>query len=340
MRRNVNGWCRMKLDEFAFFNQQLAGMLKAGIPLEGALNQLSRTMRDGPLRDELQRLEADLAKGTPLRDALASRELPELYARMISVGVAGNDLPGVLTLLADHYHRLHAIWTRLRALMVYPAIVLVTTLVVIGLITWLLSVMVQTFRADFADRQMPMMASAAVLWTPVVALGVLTLAFFGVLAIPSWREWARWRLPAFKEAGYARFASAMKLLLQQGGQLHDALALMRQLEKGTAAGAELERWEQRLAGGQAKFADLAAGSRLFPPLFLWLVSQAGEDLADGFGRAAEIYYHRAVYRMEMLLYAALPVSVMILGFVIVVEVMPLLRLLTLQIDFLGDMGGS
>jgi type II secretory pathway component PulF len=27
----------MKLDEFAFLNQQLAGMLKAGIPLETAL---------------------------------------------------------------------------------------------------------------------------------------------------------------------------------------------------------------------------------------------------------------------------------------------------------------
>jgi type II secretory pathway component PulF len=330
----------MKLDEFAFFNQQLAGMLKAGIPLEGALGQLSRTMRDGPLRDELQRLEADLAKGVPLPDALSARQLPELYTRMISVGVAANNLPGVLTMLADYYHRVHAIWTRLKALMVYPGIVLVTTLIVVGLITWLLSVMVQAFAEDFGGRQLPAIGPA-VLWAPLIGLSVLTLAFFGALAIPGCREWLRWRLPAFKEAGYARFASSMSLLLQQGGQLRDALALMRQLEKGTAAGAELERWEQRLAGGQSKFADLSAGSRVFPPLFVWLVSQAGEDLAGGFGRAAEIYYHRAVHRMEMLLYAALPVSVMMLGIVIVVEVVPLLQMLALQMDFLGsDMGGS
>ena len=30
----------MKLDEFAFFNQQLAAMLRDGIPLEGALQRL------------------------------------------------------------------------------------------------------------------------------------------------------------------------------------------------------------------------------------------------------------------------------------------------------------
>ena len=69
----------MKLDEFAFFNQQLAAMLRDGIPLEGALRRLCQEMHAGSLRTELQTLEADLAKGTPMADALkgapASRTL-------------------------------------------------------------------------------------------------------------------------------------------------------------------------------------------------------------------------------------------------------------------------
>ena len=40
----------MKWDEFAFVNQQLAAMLKDGIPLEGALKQLCATMARGGLR--------------------------------------------------------------------------------------------------------------------------------------------------------------------------------------------------------------------------------------------------------------------------------------------------
>ena len=86
----------MNYDEFAFFNQQLAAMLRDGIPLEGALRQLCAQMRQGPLRREIESLEADLAKGVPLADAVKSRKLPELYSQMLRVGVQSNDLPGVL----------------------------------------------------------------------------------------------------------------------------------------------------------------------------------------------------------------------------------------------------
>src|SRR5438552_2357196 len=118
----------MNYDEFAFINQQLAGMLKAGIPLEGALKELSRNMQQGALRDELLKLQNDLAAGTPLEKALAARSLPEFYKRMVQVGVRSNDLPATLTMLADYYQRGNAIWTRLKGLMVYPLIVLVAGL--------------------------------------------------------------------------------------------------------------------------------------------------------------------------------------------------------------------
>src|SRR5450631_1976928 len=114
----------MKYDEFAFFNQQLAAMLRDGIPLEGALRRLCQEMRTGSLRDELQALEADLAKGTPMADALAPRQLPELYKRMILVGVKSGDLPGALTMLADYFQRQNNVWTRLKSMMTYPLIVM------------------------------------------------------------------------------------------------------------------------------------------------------------------------------------------------------------------------
>ena len=114
----------MNYDEFAFFNQQLAAMLREGIPLEGALEQLCAGMRSGLLRAEVEALEADLAKGTPLKEAMARRRVPEFYARMVEIGARSNDLPGVLTLLADHYHGANALWTRLKGLMVYPLLVL------------------------------------------------------------------------------------------------------------------------------------------------------------------------------------------------------------------------
>ncbi len=332
----------MKWDEFAFLNQQLAGMLKTGIPLEGALRQLCETMRRGRLRTELELLQADLAKGAPLREAVAARKLPELYKRLVQVGQQGNDLPGMLTVLADYYHRLDGIAARLKGLMVYPAIVLVTSIALFAFLTWLYSTLAETFTPDFYLGEGSRMASGLLgsIWLPVIWLCLLSAAFVAALLIPRCRDWLRWRLPAFKEAGFSRFASSMKLMLQNGGQLRDALALMQQLERGTAAGVELERWQTRLAAGHGKFADLAAGGKIFPPLFIWLVAQAGEDLAEGFGRAAEIYYARAAHRVEMLLYAALPVAVLVLGALIFLQSYPLLRMFLGIIDTLGDAGGS
>ena len=130
----------MKDDEFAFFNQQLAAMLRDGIPLEGALpRDLCQEMRAGSLRTELQALEADLAKGTPMADALAPRQLPELYKRMILVGVKSGDLPGVLTMLADYFQRQNNIWTRLKGLMVYPIIVLIAAFLLAGFLSFILA---------------------------------------------------------------------------------------------------------------------------------------------------------------------------------------------------------
>ena len=133
----------MKYDEFAFMNEQLAAMLRDGLPLEGALRQLCAGMRHGPLRSELEKLEADLAKGTPLREAVRARQLPDLYRQMLEVGAQSNDLPAILTLLADHYQRRHVIWTRLKGLMVYPVIVLFGAFVLSCFLSFSLSELTQ-----------------------------------------------------------------------------------------------------------------------------------------------------------------------------------------------------
>src|SRR5271169_1426192 len=87
-------------------------------------------MRRGTLRHELQALDADLAKGMPIVDALKPRRLPELYKRMIMVGVKGGDLPGALTMLADYFQNQNNVWTRLKSMMTYPLIVMFVAFVV------------------------------------------------------------------------------------------------------------------------------------------------------------------------------------------------------------------
>jgi type IV pilus assembly protein PilC len=325
----------MKNDEFAFFNQQLAAMLRDGIPLEGALQRLCQEMRRGQLRDELQALEADLAKGTPMPDALAPRQLPELYKRMILVGVKSNDLPGALTMLADYFQRQSNIWTRLKGLMVYPLIILIAAFGLSCFLSYLLVNFVWNNLASLVDTANPVISTG--LWMSPVILG-MALVFFliGVLLSPA-RQKLRWRLPAFHEASLSRVAAAIGLMLKNGIQLDDSLALVEQLEKGTYAEKEIAQWRQRLASGRGKFSEIAVASRTFPSLFIWTVAQSGEDLALGFQRAAELYQGRAVYRTELLLYSALPCSILALSAMIIAQIQPVFAVL---MSFIRNLSGD
>jgi type II secretory pathway component PulF len=331
----------MNYDEFAFFNQQLAGMLHSGIPLEGALKQLCAAMHQGALRAELGQLEADLAKGVPLREALPRRKLPEFYARMVQIGAGGNDLPGMLSLLADYYRRRHSLWTRLKGLMVYPAMVLAAALGLSVLFISIYSALVRNAWQDlFADSGRLAPGIPALLWLPVVWLVAATVLLALALGVPSIREWLRWRLPGFKESSLCQFAASMKVLLSGGNQFPQALGLMQEMEQGSEMGAELKRWQQQLAAGRGRFNEFAGGGRFFPGLFLWLVGQSGEDLAAGFARAAELYYERARHKMDTLLYAALPVAVLVLGAMIFCQVFSMIQCLVGPLNLLGDMSSG
>lgn len=332
----------MKLDELAFANQQLAAMLEAGLPLEGALRQLCATMRRGALRAELKQLEADLAQGMPLDQALGARRLPEFYVAMLRAGAASHNLPGVLMLLADYYQQVHSVWTRLKGLMVYPSLVLATSL----LFTVALALLFTSLLGDenglqntllFGDesgQRLPVLL--ALTWVPVVVAGLGTLAVGLGLGVPRLRHWLRWRLPAFREASLAQFASAFAMMLQQGCQPREALALLERLERGQPIGTDLARWQERLAAGQTRFPEMAAQARVVPPLFIWLVASAGEDWVRGLRAAAELYRRRAEQHIEVALYAALPVAVLGLGVMILVQVYPLASGFMRMLNTMGD----
>jgi len=338
----------MKHDEFAFFNQQLAAMLRDGIPLEGALRRLCQEMRRGALRDELQALEADLGKGVPMAEALAPRQLPELYKRMIVVGVKGGDLPGALTMLADYFQRQNTVWTRLKSMMTYPLIVMGLAFLVSLLLAYMWTcVMGPSFKDMFGGMglRMPVATLFAfdtlnAIWAFPIALGILFVVLLAVILLPALRGKYLLRVPAFKEATVARIAASINLLLKNGVSLPDAIRLTENLETSPGMAADLRVWEKNLAAGAGKFSEVAAGYKTIPPMFVWIVSGAGENLTEGFKRAAEVYHSRALYRTEVALFSVLPVASLFLGAVVISQAFLVISMFLPLIAMLNNLSGN
>ena len=84
---------------------------------------------------------------------------------------------------------------------------------------------------------------------------------------------------------------------------------------------------------------ITAGSRYVPPLFIWIVDSAGEDLRLGFRRAAELYEERAQSRIQIMLYAVLPVSVLTVGSLVVGQAFLITSMYVVFIDLFNNLGG-
>jgi len=164
------------------------------------------------------------------------------------------------------------------------------------------------------------------------------LAGIGGVSIPKWRGWLRWQLPAFHEASLAELASAMALMLRNGTTLADALAMAADLEANTPAAPVLKEWRSKVQAGEGKPTQWNA-ERPFPPLFLWFVQNSGEDVANGFQKAAQSYNDRASHKIELALYGALPISILVLGQMVLWQAMPLVRTMINMMNTLGDSGG-
>jgi type II secretory pathway component PulF len=330
----------MKPDELAFANEQLAGMLKSGLPLEGSLRELTTSMKRGSLRTELEALERDLAQGTALPKALDRRDLPPLYIRMLKVGVKGGNLPNVLQCMADHYQRESTLWIRLKSLMVYPLLVLFVFIAfafgldLLGEEIW--KMVYGTWPRDMPDPRGEGL-TGLILWVPRIFLALFAFLALLVWALPGWRHNLRWQLPAFHEAALSQVAASVAMLLKSGCPLDEALGLVRELEGNSPGGGELEEWNDRLARGEGKPAEFARSGEAFPQLFTWVLNSGGENLAEGFERAAEIYHTRAMNRADISLCYFWPLSILAIGCLVgsqvTISFLPLVRMM----DSLGGL---
>lgn len=126
-------------EDFIAFNQQLAHLTHAGLPVEQGLRLIADDLRSGKLKSTVNQVAAELERGTPLPDAFAKfrNQFPPLYSQLMDAGVRSNNLTAMLLNIgrhADMVQRLRAaVWKSLA----YPTAMLVGFAVVATFIGWM-----------------------------------------------------------------------------------------------------------------------------------------------------------------------------------------------------------
>src|SRR6202521_4814902 len=88
----------LSADDLITLNEEIAGMARAGLPLDKGLAALAREMGRGRLQKVTAQLAADLEAGHPLPEAIErqGKRMPLFYAGLVEAGVRAGRVSEVL----------------------------------------------------------------------------------------------------------------------------------------------------------------------------------------------------------------------------------------------------
>src|SRR5690606_12509641 len=153
---------RIKSRDLLIFTHELSTLLAAGLPLDRSLSILTGPS-DAPgrrrvVRDVLQPVQ----RGKSLAEALGAhpKVFEPLYVNMVKAGEIGGVLDQVLLRLTDYLERADELRQEVRSAMVYPAILLITSILSV---TILLTYVLPKFASIFTQSGQAMPLSTRIL---------------------------------------------------------------------------------------------------------------------------------------------------------------------------------
>lgn len=332
------------------FTRELANLLAAGVPLGRALHVLRREASAPAARAQWSAVHDDVTGGMPLADALSRwpQSFPPVYVAMVHAGETGGFLDVVLNQIADFRAREGELKGRVKAAMVYPAVLALLAVVVM---IFMLTYFIPRFTGIFADfgAALPLLTRIIIaasklvlsgysLIVAVVLAGAL-MTLRGVLAKPAGRRVLERALLATPAVGVilarfalVRFCRMLGTLLGAGVPLVTALRVAREaignqiLADAVAAGID------EVKRGIALSASLRHCPSLFPPSVIEMVAVAEESghLDKELLRLAQYYESELDRRLRMLVALAEPLLLFamaaLIGTIVVGMLLPIFTL--------------
>ncbi|QGL88998.1 type II secretion system protein GspF [Stenotrophomonas maltophilia] len=339
-----SGWGarRLSASELAWATRQLASLLAASLPLEGALSAVIEQAERPHVAQALTAVRADVRAGQRLTVALAARprDFPSIYRALVGAGEDSGDLARVMERLADYIEERNALQAKVLTAFIYPAAIsLVSVAIVIFLLSYVVPQVVTAFvqaRQTLPMLTQVMLAASAFVrsWGVWAGLGIAALGVAWRLALRRPELRLRWdamllRLPMIGRfvlgVNSARFASTLAILLDAGVPLLRALEAARQ----TLGNALLARCADDVSARVREGAALGSAlkvQKVYPPILVHLVASGEKtgSLAPLLDRAAQTI-SREIERRAMALTALLePTMILVMGGVVLTIVLAVL----------------
>jgi general secretion pathway protein F len=315
--------------------RQLSSLLKGGVPLFQALTIIANQLDGDREKDIVGFLRDEVKGGAPLSEAL--KAYPEIFDNLFAYSVAAGEktcaLDSILKYQADLLESRANVKAKIKAALVYPAIMCVVgTGVLLFLIGYVVPMVTKIF--DRMNQKLPLPTQALMTITNFVNSYLFIFAISLGLAIFAFSRWVKknpkgrqfWdgfvlRSPMFgnlyRMVLISRFAKIMGTLLKSGVHMLQSLVVVSSTMKNSVISDAVMNMSRMVERG-ADLSIALRGTPVFPPYVADMVSvgESSGNLEEMLASVSEYYETNANQKIAAFTAMVEPLIIVILGAVI------------------------
>ena len=294
----------LSVSERALLIRQLATLIAAGLPVEEALLAVSKQGNRNAIQSLILNVRAKVLEGYSLAQGMADypRAFPALHRSTVAAGESAGHLDLVLARLADFTEVQQASLSKVKQALVYPIILLVLTLAILGgLLGYVVPDIVEVF--SDSDQELPWLTIAVinasdfvVEWGGIFLVLILALALALVRLFKSPKieisfDKKLLRLPVVGKLSLgnnvSQFASTLSILTSSGVPLVDAMRISSEVLSNKWLRSLVLDATNRVREGSSLYSSLDQ-SGYFPPMMLHMIAsgEASGELDQMLSRVA------------------------------------------------------
>ena len=355
-RRGSFGWSgfslpqrrRIRTREFLVFNQELATLLRAGLPLVQSLDILRQRMDDPAFRTILNDVHDRVHAGAALSEAFDAQGdvVPGMYTASLLAGEKSGGLEEVIRRYVAYVKVVTALQRKTLSALVYPAVLLGLSMVVVSIIVLNVVPEFEAFYGGFG-AELPWMTQVVVAVSNTARNHFLLIVLSAGAAVAAVGRWLQrpgraalldrvvLRIPGIGSIA-AQFATSqlsrtLATLLGGGIPLVDAIDVASRAIGNRFYAEQLAVVGQRVREGEALAAALEARG-IFPSVVIRMVEvgEATGALREMLTSVADFFDEQIETRLGRFVTVIEPVLLIVMGLVIaallVALYLPLLQL--------------
>src|SRR5688572_14181059 len=322
---------RVKANDFLLFNQQLAALVRAGIPILQAISMLRKRAASARLRMVLGDVEDKIRGGMALSSAFAAQGpiFPRIYTASILAGERSGALDEVLSRYVSYMRRGVEIRRKIRGALAYPLFLLAASG---GMVMFLTVYVVPKMSSLFEgfNRELPAVTKTVIavshfastnfwwlvpsLFAGIVALYLWTRTPSGGLALDRFLL----KLPIVKQLAVAQMTRSLATLLAGGITLVESWEIAAESITNKELRARSSATLPMIREGRS-FTESLESAGWIPPLALDMigVGERSGSLREMLEEVADFHDRESEVRLEQLTTVLEPAILLVMGGVVV-----------------------